>query len=116
MCLVFLPSKAKESDLVGEMIRCDSCTKWVHRKCDRMLEDPQIEQRFEDGNFIYCCMECRHWSRSNFVDQIIEILIHEDKKQEFLRPFWLTAGNANYLNVISQPICFQDIKETISSF
>lgn len=70
------------------MIRCDSCSMWVHRACDRMLEDSSISQRFDNGELIYCCTGCRQRSRADFLDQILEILIREDKKEEFLRPFW----------------------------
>jgi hypothetical protein len=62
-----------------------------------MLEDNQILQKFlnnEQTTILYACVNCRQKSRANFIEQIVDLMISEDKKNEFLYPFWLTPNNA----------------------
>jgi hypothetical protein len=43
-------------------------------------------------------------------------MISEDKKNEFLYPFWVNPPNQAYLQMIKDPICFQTIKDQLRAF
>ena len=81
---------------------------WIHLDCDRMLNDRTICEKFislEDSNanetlslallnaakhstLLYNCPNCRKIARSNFLEQIICIMMNEDKRKDFIEPFW----------------------------
>jgi hypothetical protein len=97
------------------MLRCASCEMWMHKTCDRMLEDPAVLSKFDAG-ILYACVACRQKSRADFINQIVDYMISEDKKNEFLAPFWLQPNNAQYLTIIKDPICFQNVKDELNAF
>jgi len=77
-----------------------------------MLEEPAVLARFNE-TILYACVSCRQKSRADFIDQIVDFMILEDKKNEFLHPFWQHPPNQVYLQMIKEPICFQFIKDQI---
>jgi hypothetical protein len=40
-------------------------------------------------------------------------MINEDKRKDFIEPFWEKIQNSEYLNIIKKPICFATIKQDI---
>ena len=109
------------------MIKCDECSMVVHVECDRMFNDKELKAQFlpafdqtEDGFDAlakkeatgYRCPTCRRQARSKLLEQIVDILIAEDKAKYFLTPFWETMPGA-YLDIIKKPICFNMIKSDI---
>lgn len=113
-------------------MKCGLCQMWLHLDCDRMLSDKSVKDRFIDMNaleeitnknrskailaaqkhstLIYSCPSCRKIARCNFMDQVLSIMINEDKRKDFIEPFWEKMANTEYLNIIKRPICFSTIK------
>jgi hypothetical protein len=40
------------------------------------------------STLLYNCPNCRKIARSNFLEQIICIMMNEDKRKDFIEPFW----------------------------
>lgn len=89
-----------------EMLRCGSCQMWVHTGCDRMLQATLHKFTESQGNLVYECVPCRWKARANFIEQLLDFMINEDKRKEFFYPFWEAPNNQAYLTIIKNPICF----------
>lgn len=105
---------------------------WIHLDCDRMLSDKMIRDKFvnieslkevtndnqsksilraiKHSTLLYACPNCRKIARCNFLEQIISIMMNEDKRKDFIEPFWEKMQHTDYLNIIKRPICFSIIK------
>lgn len=132
ICEQFWPTEEEQREF---MLKCGLCQTWVHLDCDRMLVDKSTREKFvgpEDNSelasksqskaifaslkhstLIYSCPGCRKIGRCNFLDQVLGIMINEDKRKDFVEPFWEKIHNSEYLNIIKRPICFNTIKQDI---
>lgn len=53
-----------------------------------MLQGENCLKRFYSDGIVYTCMLCRWKSRANFTEQLVDLMINEDKREDFLKPFW----------------------------
>ena len=66
----------------------------IHPSCDRMLDEVANLRRFkekdEDGKLknLYACYCCRQKARADFIGQIVDLMMSEDKREEFRDEFW----------------------------
>ena len=65
------------------------------------------------STLVYSCPNCRKIGRCNFLEQVLSIMINEDKRKDFVDPFWEKMANTEYLNIIKRPICFDMIRHDI---
>jgi hypothetical protein len=108
---------------------------WIHLECDRMLIDKSVRDKFiktdaieeiahthqsrailnaaRHSTLVYSCPNCRKIGRCNFLEQVLSIMINEDKRKDFVDPFWEKMANTEYLNIIKRPICFDMIRHDI---
>ena len=85
------------------MIKCGDCSMLVHLDCDRLLSDEGIRKMFttgkgapddkslsmvKDGKPMYRCPSCRMNFRRKLLQQVVEVLIAEDRSKHFVTPFW----------------------------
>ena len=82
------------------MIKCKGCSMLVHVDCDFMLSDLNIRRQIMperiEGEPIkvssrqpqYKCPVCRRANRNNLLEDVIDVLIANDKQKHFLSPFW----------------------------
>lgn len=135
ICEKFWPSTPQDEKVLEYMIKCGLCQTWIHLECDRMLTDKSVCDKFLDAEtisqisgkpqskallnasrlstLVYSCPHCRKIARCNFLEQVLTIMINEDKRKEFIDPFWEKIQNTEYLNIIKRPICFSIIKQDI---
>lgn len=79
-----------------------------------MLQGEQVLNKFIQEGIVYTCMQCRWKSRANFAEQLIDLMINEDKREDFLKPFWHSMPN--YLSIVKNPICFSMIKNELIEY
>ena len=109
------------------MIKCSDCSMLVHLDCDRMFSDEGLRKRFTTGQeaiedksqqtakgekLEYRCPSCRMTARRVLLQQVVDILIAEDRQKHFLTPFW--EQMPQYLEIIKKPICFSMVRSEIS--
>ena len=82
---------------------------WVHKNCDKLLTDSRFES-YDSSSKEYTCPNCRQKKRTQYILQIIDVLINGDRHHMFFNPVDTTIY-ANYTSVISKPMCFKVMKE-----
>jgi len=50
--------------LVGEMVQCAPCHRWLHKKCDQVLRDIEMDE-IQKETFTFRCALCRRASETD---------------------------------------------------
>ena len=87
-----------------------------------MFEDQSVLKKLlsrdddDKPQILFACVECRQKARADFISQLVDFMIAEDKRKEFFDPFWELPTNAGYLYIIKDPLCFKMIKDEIEEY
>ena len=89
------------------LIECTKCKYSFHKNCDKIIFT-NINNNLIKKNR-YLCPFCRINKKINFINNLIKDLKNLDQNEYFIKPVNLNEF-PNYLKVIKNPICFEDIE------
>ena len=89
------------------LIECIKCKYSYHKTCDKIIFTNINNTLFKKNKYI--CPLCRINKKINCINNLIKDLRNLDQNEYFVRPVNLNDF-PNYLKVIKNPICFEDIE------
>ena len=89
------------------LIECTKCKYSYHKNCDKIIFTNINNILFKKNK--YLCPFCRINKKINCINNLIKELKNLDQNEYFIRPVNLNDF-PNYLKVIKNPICFEDIE------
>ena len=89
------------------LIECTKCKYSYHKNCDKIIFTNINNNLFKKNK--YLCPLCRTNKKLNCINNLIKELKNLDQNEYFIRPVNLNDF-PNYLKVIKNPICFEDIE------
>ena len=89
------------------LIECNKCKYSFHKNCDKIIFSNINNNLFKKNKYI--CPFCRISKKINCINNLIKELKNLDQNEYFIRPVNLNDF-PNYLKVIKNPICFEDIE------
>ena len=89
------------------LIECVKCKYSFHKNCDKIIFTNVINNLIKKNK--YLCPFCRINKKLNCINNLIKELKNLDQNEYFIKPVNLNDF-PNYLKVIKNPICFEDIE------